>query len=236
MQGPREQAGPEVSSVWARIRQHVGFEESEFAQFVAACAIDLGVPEPPKAPVSTSLDARHYFEQFQNLHKEISTWLTNHSESDEIPREYLFAAIGFRQSRSDLLQQFPPPQIPYEHNSAASQRLKVLIGSTSGGYLAATRPAGIGKSTLVENVLQDYALFVPYYAYLPSGQVNPRDRGQSLVFFQDVVLRLDIRRMLVDYGYSLRHLSREPPVVLRTRSPKIGSSDTSRLARFAVCI
>ncbi len=190
-QGPREQTGPEVSAVWDKIRQHLGFEEREFAEFVAACAIDLGVPEPPKAPVGTSLDARHYFEQFQNLHKEISTWLTNRPESDEIPREYLFAAIGFRQSRSDLLQQFPPPQIPYEHNSAASQRLKDLIGSTSGGYLAVTGPAGIGKSTLVQNVLQDYALFVPYYAYLPTGQGNPRDRGQSLVFFQDVVLRLD---------------------------------------------
>jgi hypothetical protein len=191
LQGPTEQMGHEVSAVWDKIRKHVGFEENEFAQFVAACVIDLDFPEPPNAPVSVSLDARHYFEQFQSLHKEISTWLTDHPENDEILREYLFAAIGFRQSRSDLVQQFPPPSIPYGQNSAASQRLKDLIASTSGGYLAVTGPAGVGKSTLVQNVLQDYSLFVPYYAYLPSGQGNPRDRGQSLVFFQDVVLRLD---------------------------------------------
>jgi hypothetical protein len=40
-------------------------------------------------------------------------------------------------------------------------------------------------------VLSDYPFFVPYYAYLPDGEGNPRDRGEALTFFQDVVTRLD---------------------------------------------
>ena len=57
--------------------------------------------------------------------------------------------------------------------------------------IAVTGPAGIGKSTLVQDVLSDYPFFVPYYAYLPDGIGNPRDRGEALTFFQDVVTRLD---------------------------------------------
>ena len=83
------------------------------------------------------------------------------------------------------------PQIPYEKNATSSERLKNIVDSTSGGYLAVTGPAGIGKSTLVQEVLSNYPFFVPCYAFLPNGEGNPRDRGEALTFFQDVILRLD---------------------------------------------
>ena len=53
--------------------------------------------------------------------------------------------------------------------------------------------AGVGKSTLVQDVLSnaDYPFFIPYYAFLPDGEDNPRDRGEALTFFQDVIGRLD---------------------------------------------
>ena len=53
--------------------------------------------------------------------------------------------------------------------------------------------AGVGKSTLVQDVLSngDYPFFIPYYAFLPDGEGNPRDRGEALTFFQDVIGRLD---------------------------------------------
>jgi hypothetical protein len=52
--------------------------------------------------------------------------------------------------------------------------------------------AGIGKSTLVQEVLTDAAFpfFIPYYAFLASTDGN-RDRGEALTFFQDVIGRLD---------------------------------------------
>src|SRR5439155_1278106 len=50
---------------------------------------------------------------------------------------------------------------------------------------------GVGKSTLVQDVLSACPFFVPYYAYLPDGEGSPRDRGEALTFFQDVVTRLD---------------------------------------------
>ena len=61
-----------------------------------------------------------------------------------------------------------------------------------GVYIAVAGPAGVGKSTLVQDVLTDsaYPLFVPYYAFLPSADGN-RDRAEALTFFQDIVARLD---------------------------------------------
>jgi hypothetical protein len=37
----------------------------------------------------------------------------------------------------------------------------------------------------------DYPFLIPYYAFLPDGEGNPRDRGEALTFFQDVIGRLD---------------------------------------------
>ena len=113
--------------------------------------------------------------------------------SEFIDREFLFSAIGFRGYRSGLIQRFPPPQIPYEQNATAAEQLKQLIEAVSGGYIAVTGCAGVGKSTLVQDVLSnaDYPFFIPYYAFLPDGEGNPRDRGEALTFFQDVIGRLD---------------------------------------------
>ena len=41
------------------------------------------------------------------------------------------------------------------------------------------------------SVNADYPFFIPYYAFLPDGEGNPRDRGEALTFFQDVIGRLD---------------------------------------------
>ena len=67
-----------------------------------------------------------------------------------------------------------------------------MVEALPGGYLAVVGPAGVGKSTLVQDVLTDstFPLFVPYYAFLPSTEGN-RDRAEALTFFQDVVTRLD---------------------------------------------
>ena len=74
----------------------------------------------------------------------------------------------------------------------SADQLKYLIETTAGGYIAVIGPAGIGKSTLVQDVLSDahYPYFIPYYAFLPETDGN-RDRGEALTFFQDVIGRLD---------------------------------------------
>jgi hypothetical protein len=113
----------------------------------------LDVPNHPEA-VPDTRDWRHYLRQFDALHKAIATWLTNNPDLEFINREVLFSAIGFRGYRSGLLQRFPPPQIPYEQNATAADRLKQRIEAVSGGYIAVTGCAGIGKSTLVKDDLR----------------------------------------------------------------------------------
>ena len=189
--GPDAADSVEVREAWRTIAEHVRLSGPALSNFVAQCELAFYMAEPPIIRPD-SLDSRHYRKQFDSLHKAIATWLTNNPEDNFIRREYLLEAIGLRPSRSGLIQRFPEPQIPYERNHDAGDRLKELVDAIPSGYLAVTGPAGVGKSTLVQDVLTDsaYPFFVPYYAFLPSTEGN-RDRAEALTFFQDVVARLD---------------------------------------------
>jgi len=189
--GPTAHDFTQVTLVWSKISEHVGLTGVDFSEFVNSCNLSLGYPEPPGSRPD-SQDWWHYKKQFEDLHKAIATWLTNNPHSDFIDRFFLLSAIGFRGYRSALIQRFPLPKIPYSKNGTSADQLKQLIDTTGGGYIAVVGPAGIGKSTLVQDVLSDaqYPFFIPYYAFLPDTDGN-RDRGEALTFFQDVIGRLD---------------------------------------------
>jgi len=189
--GPDAADSSDASEAWWKIAEHIGLEDSELSDFVANCELAFGKSEPPSA-APDSIDGRHYRNQFDSLHKAIATWLTNNPSADLIERDYLLSALSLRSSRSGLIQRFPAPEIPYERNHAAAHRLKEMVDEIPSGYLAVLGPAGVGKSSLVQDVLGDseHPFFVPYYAYLPTTDGN-RDRAEALTFFQDVVGRLD---------------------------------------------
>jgi hypothetical protein len=188
--GPSSDDVPAVADVWKQIENHTGLAPTQFRDFTRACRLRFSFPQPPCVS-GDSHDERVYLKQFDRLHKAIATWLTNNPDGELLDRRYILSAIGFNTFRSGLVQRFPAPEIPYARNSESALQIKQLLDSVSGGYVAITGPAGIGKSTLVQDVLSDYPLFVPYFAYLPDGVGNPRDRGEALTFFQDVVTRLD---------------------------------------------
>jgi len=188
-QGPQPTDTPSVADAWSKIAQHVGLQGEELSRFVRGCELICNFPQPPlKGPEGE--DTRAYLKQFDNLHKAIAVWLANHPDEEVVDRQFLMTAIGLPAHTGSLVQRFPQPEIPYKANDLASSQLKTLIEITNGGYIAITGPAGVGKSTLVQDVLANSPFFVPYYAYLPDGQGNPRDRGEALTFFQDVTARL----------------------------------------------
>jgi len=198
--GPSAHDSAELAEIWSKISDHSGLMATEFAEFVNSCNLCLGYPEPPGSG-SDSQDWRHYKKQFDDLHKAIATWITNNPHSEFLDNYFLLSAIGVRGFRSGLIQKFPFPKIPYSKNEESAGKIKNLIDNTEGGYIAVVGPAGIGKSTLVQDILSDadYPFFIPYYAFLPDTDGN-RDRGEALTFFQDVIGRFD---KFFSYRYSL---------------------------------
>jgi hypothetical protein len=166
--GPSSAANEAAKSSWEIIRRHTTLDEDAFADFVRASDIDFSYAEPPHANNGT-YDSEMYRRQFDQLHKAIATWITNNPGVESIDRAYLLNSIGLPGFKPELIQRFPPGQIPYERNSESAKAVEQLIGSVAGGYVAVTGPAGIGKSTLVQDVLSEYPFFVPYFAYTNGG-------------------------------------------------------------------
>ena len=189
--GPTADDSVAVARAWQKIEGHVGLSGPDLSQFVAECDLALGRPQPPTEE-SDSVDSRYYRRQFDELHKAIATWLTNYPGADIIDKDYLLAAIGLQSHRSGLIQRFPEPELPYEQNRVAAGTLRAIVDDTRGGYVAIIGAAGVGKSTLVQDVLveSEYPFVVRYYAYLPTMDGN-RDRAEALTFYQDIVARLD---------------------------------------------
>ena len=184
-------SGP-VRQAWDVVRAQTKLSGEALDKFVNACELCLGVPEPPVVE-SDDLESRHYRQQLDALQEKLSTWHSRHPDTDFVSREFLLDAIGLLPYEPALAQSFPSPTIPYERNQSAAESLQQLLRCRDRGYVAVTGTAGAGKSTLVQDVLvgQEDTVFVPYFAYLPGGEGDPRDRGEALTFFQSVVARLD---------------------------------------------
>jgi hypothetical protein len=188
--GPTKFDTPAIADVWRKIAEQANLSITEFPAFVKATELSFAFGQPPY-PVGENLDEQTYLRQFDQLHKAIATWITNHPSENSITRRYLLDAIGLGGYRTGLIQVFPQSQIAYAKNLTSAERISRAIASARGGYLAVVGPAGVGKSTLVQDVLSDYPLSIPYFAYLPDGLGNARERGDALTFFRDIVGRLD---------------------------------------------
>ena len=188
--GPAAAASEVVRAAWQRVESHTGLDGRELEEFASACELALGIPEPCVVPADDE-ESRAYQRQFNRMHHGLSTWLTMRPESEMVGREYLLDAVSLRSERSELVQTFPPPSIPYRRNERAANELRHAVEVLDGGYVAVSGSAGGGKSTLVQDVLgADPAIvLVPYFAFLPDGEGPARERGEALPFYRSVVGR-----------------------------------------------
>ena len=190
--GPKAEVPERVQEAWRVVESHTGLSGEGLDEFVGACDFSLGESEQSSIGPDTE-DARQYLKQVERLHDALATWIAKFPDSEFVDREYLMTAIGLQSYQSELVQKFPSPQIPYQRNQAAASELRRLLHTQNGGYVAVTGCAGVGKSTLVQDVVdvEKRTFLVPYFAFLPYGQGNSRDRGEAMTFFRNVVARLD---------------------------------------------
>ena len=190
--GPEAAAPEPVRNAWRAVESHTGLLGEDLNEFVRACDFSLGVSQPPTIGPDNE-DSRQYLKQIERLHDGLATWIAKFPNSEFVDREYLMTAIGLQPYQSELVQSFPLPEIPYQRNQSAANELRRMLQTQNGGYVAVTGCAGVGKSTLVQDVVdaEKRTILIPYFAFLPYGQGNPRDRGEALTFFRNVVARLD---------------------------------------------
>ena len=191
--GPFAAKHEAVKAAWKVVKSHTNLKGVGLSEFVAACELALGVPEPGKSETNDA-DSQAYQRQFERLHSMLATWLSNHHESEMVERQYLLQAVETEVLEMGLSQEFPKPRIHYIRNEITARELERKVVEIDGGYLAVSGSAGGGKSTLVQDVLENNRsiVFVPYFVYLPDGKGNARERGEAIVFFKHVVEQLDV--------------------------------------------
>lgn len=190
--GPQVSVDGLVRAAWNEVESHTGLRGPELEEFVRACELSLGVPEPC-IETADDEESRAYRRQFNRVHRALATWLTMRPGSEMVEREYLLDAVALGPERGQLVQTFPPPSIPYRRNAQAAVELRNILDGVEGGYVAVSGNAGGGKSTLVQDVLgaDQSIVLVPYFAFLPEGEGPARERGEALPFYNSVVGQLD---------------------------------------------
>ena len=189
--GPRDSDNSVAVEAWKKILTSIGLSKEEFSEFLNRCEVRFK-HKVDDAKGSTLRDQLQSAAQFRTLNKEISVRIDAHPDEVQIDRAELLLLIGYRELSGSLIQQFPLPKTPYARNQTSAKLLEELLSKFNGGYLALVGSAGVGKSTLVQDVLgpSNRDILVPYFAFLPENGMN-RDRAEALTFFQDISYRFD---------------------------------------------
>ncbi|HZT42401.1 MAG TPA: ATP-binding protein [Chthonomonadaceae bacterium] len=175
---------------WKLLQECSGLDERLFCEFVASCFIVTSV-QSPNHPYPESLDAEQWQREFNLLRQAINDWVEKNPTQDEFTAEDIRRAIGTNAYHLRWNHRFPEPEIGYEENERAVYSLRNAVSNHDQGYLFLLGPAGAGKSTLAQKVIEDELFGIPYFAYLPAGQGDVRTRGEGLTFYKYLITILD---------------------------------------------
>jgi hypothetical protein len=187
-----ENVPPSWQPAWEALRDASQLSQSEFAEFVQDCELELSY-RLPDMHGEQDRDGRHVREQLEHLYYFLVETVASPERIVDLTRNQLLGRLGW----GHLFElrhphEFEVDDLRYVPIQATIEQLEGALERLPGGYIALLGPPGSGKSTcLTKTLLTREERVNPYYAYVPDRQDPNPQRGEALSFLHDMVLVLE---------------------------------------------
>ena len=189
--GYRQESGSPSGRAWELLQQSSGLAQDEFDEFArSGCRVLSGLSLPYHGAPG-SRDSEQWQHEFDRLRQSINDWVEKNPTLSDFPAQDIRRVLNLLPYQARTIQCFPEPEIGYVENEASAADLHELLKQHECGYVALLGPAGAGKSTLAQKIIQAEPFGIPYFAYLPAGEGDPRERGDALAFYRNLITVLD---------------------------------------------
>lgn len=186
---------PEWNFPLQRLKEASGLGDADFRRFITAVRLELGLSEAlDHADDTRSVDLR-------TLSDALLREVGSASGPVELNRDQVLALVNWSNRTSfRSIHEFPINRTTYSPLTDAIELLRHQLEVATSGYIAVTGAPGAGKSTLLSQTLAELPdRVVRYFAFIPGGGSNTRNRLSAEWFLHD------LSTMLRDAGLRTGH-------------------------------